>query len=133
VRRARRIDAVAFVPDLELDRLLGLRSVDDDVGNSVDVRVPWIGRILDTTEVWVQAYRPSDVRDEGRRARIDRGVRDVEIPPVVGREERQGRGQRTALRRLRVGEVSAALRHERKHSGEDGDSCRSVAARDSVH
>ena len=81
-----------------------------------------VGRVR--AEVRVQEPAAADAGDPGRRARADRGVRDVAPPRVVGREQRAagdaGRSARVARHRQR--QPAGPDRHRRVHRVRAGPS-----------
>src|SRR5690606_24624249 len=85
------VDAVALLLVVEHHRALWLRPVHDNVRHPVDVLSP-----REPAEVRVHPpVGAADELDDLARSRIDRRVRDVLVPPVVGREQRQRRRQRS--------------------------------------
>ena len=105
--------AIAEVDDLE--RLgPGHHGVDHSVGA--------VGRPVVAAEVGMERRRAADEADEARAARIERRRGDVGVPPVVGREERQGGRERGGrLRRLRRGrKAEEARQREGEPQGPSG-------------
>ena len=88
------VDTIAFIPVVEANGLLRLRAVDDHVRETVNLCA---ARRNVPAEVGMETTCAADELNECGRARIDRRVRDVEIPPVAGWKQRQRTGQRTAL------------------------------------
>ncbi len=89
------VHAVALARVLKDDRLLWRRPVDDDVRHPIVLHA---ARRHVAAKVGMDAAHRAvvDEADVGAGVRIERCGRDVGVPPVVGRKERQWTGKRSA-------------------------------------
>ena len=108
---------IALVRIVEIDRDERLAARHRGVRQSVD-----LGLVTAVAaEVGVHPPVRADELDESGARRVDRRLRDVDVPPVVGRQERQRSGQRAALgRALRERSGGEGERQRQRPGGERG-------------